>query len=223
METGIILDFLSNLKENNNRDWFQEHKKDYEEAKAAMLGLIQKLIDEISVFDSSVGSLDPKQCLFRIYRDVRFSKNKEPYKTNMGGFLVMGGRKSGNAGYYLHLEPGNSFVGGGIHRPEPKQLKAIRDEIAYSGGELVSIIESKKFKRYFSKIEGESLVRPPKGFDQDSEYLDLLKMKSFTVFKPLENSILLKEDFVENIVSVFKAMVPFNGFLNGAFKIYFSS
>lgn len=219
MKTRIILDFLSNLNKNNNRDWFQENKKDYEKAKAEMLHLIQRLIDEVSNFDSTVGQLEPKQCLFRIYRDVRFSKNKEPYKTNMGGFLVMGGRKSGNAGYYLHLEPGNSFVGGGIHRPEPAQLKAIRDEISYAGSDLVSITESKDFKRFFSKIEGDTLVRPPKGFDPESEYIDLLKMKSFTVFQPLDDSILLADDFVDQIIPVFKAMVPFIGFLNGAFKV----
>ena len=219
MESRIIIDFLSNLKRNNNRDWFQEHKKDYEEARLAMLNLIQRLIEEISRFDSTIGQLEPKQCLFRIYRDVRFSKNKEPYKTNMGGFLVMGGRKSGNAGYYLHLEPGNSFVGGGIHRPEPKQLKALRDEISYAGGELVSIIESAEFKRNFSKISGDTLVRPPKGFDPDSEYIDLLKMKSFTVFQPLDDSVLLAENFIDQIVPVFKAMVPFNSFLNAAFKV----
>lgn len=219
METRVILDFLNHLQENNNRDWFQEHKQDYEEAKSAMLKLIQQLIEEISRFDPAIGQLESKQCLFRIYRDVRFSKNKDPYKNNMGGFLVMGGRKSGNAGYYLHLEPGNSFVGGGIHRPEPKQLRAIRDEISYAGGELVSIIESAEFKRKFSKISGDTLVRPPKGFDPDSEYIDLLKMKSFTVFQPLDDSILLAEDFIDQIVPVFKAMVPFNDFLNGAFKV----
>ncbi len=218
METRIILGFLNALKENNNREWFQENKKDYEEAKAEMLCIIQRLIDEISIFDSTIGSLEAKQCLFRIYRDVRFSKNKEPYKTNMGAYMVMGGRKSGNAGYYLHLEPGNSFVGGGIHNPDPKQLKAIRDEIAYAGDDLVSIVEAKDFKRFFLKIEGDSLVRPPKGFDPESKNIDLLKMKSFTVFQALDDSILMADNFTDQILPVFKAMLPFVGFLNGAFK-----
>ena len=218
MKTSKILDFLSQLQENNNRDWFQEHKKDYKEAKEAMLALIQQLIDQISRFDSSIGLLEPKQCLFRIYRDVRFSKNKEPYKNNMGGFLVMGGRNSGNAGYYLHLEPGNSFVGGGIHRPEPKQLKAIRDEISYAGGELKSVIEAKEFKNNFFTISGDSLVRPPKGYHPDSEHIELLKMKSFTVFKAIDDSFLSEEDFVDRLIPLFKAMQPFNRFFNRAFE-----
>jgi uncharacterized protein (TIGR02453 family) len=219
METRIILDFLNALKENNNRDWFQEHKKDYEEAKTEMLQVIHNLINEISSFDATIGQLEAKQCLFRIYRDVRFSKNKEPYKTNMGAYMVRGGRKSGNAGYYLHLEPGNSFIGGGIHKPDPKQLKAIRNEIAYAGDDLVSITESKNFKHYFSEIEGDSLVRPPKGFDPESKYIDLLKLKSFTVFQPLDDSVLLADDFSDQITPVFKAMQPFLGFINAAFKI----
>jgi len=219
METRIILDFLNALKENNNRDWFQEHKKDYEEAKTEMLQVIHNLINEISSFDATIGQLEAKQCLFRIYRDVRFSKNKEPYKTNMGAYMVRGGRKSGNAGYYLHLEPGNSFIGGGIHNPDPKQLKAIRNEIAYAGDDLVSITESKNFKHYFSEIEGDSLVRPPKGFDPESKYIDLLKLKSFTVFQPLDDSVLLADDFSDQITPVFKAMQPFLGFINAAFKI----
>ena len=151
-------------------------------------------------------------------RDVCFSKNKEPYKTNMGAYLVMGGRKSGNAGYYLHLEPGSSFVGRGIHNPDPKQLKAIRDEIAYAGDNLVSITESKNFSHYFSKIEGDSLVRPPKGFDPESKYIDLLKLKSLTVFQAFDDSILLEDNFNEHIIPVFEAMQPFIGFLNVAFN-----
>ena len=218
METKVILNFLDGLKENNNRDWFQLHKKDYEAARAAMHRIIQKLITEISGFDSSVAQLEPKQCVFRIYRDVRFSPNKEPYKINMGGFLVIGGYKSGNAGYYLHLEPGNSFVGGGVHMPDPKNLKAIRDEIAYSGSELVSILESKNFKRYFSQIEGDSLVRPPKGYEPDSKYIELLKMKSFTVFYSLDDKMLFGEKFIDEIAPIFKTMNPFITFLNGAFK-----
>lgn len=218
MGTKVILDFLSELKENNNRDWFLLHKKEYETAKAAMLVIIQKLITEISGFDASVGQLEPKDCLFRIYKDVRFSKDKDPYKINMGAYIVMGGRKSGNAGYYFHLEPGNSFLGGGIYMPDPARLKAIRDEIYYSGSALSSIIDSKGFKRHFSEIEGDSLMRPPKGFNPDFEYIDLLKKKSFTVFYPLDESLLEQENLIEQIVPIFKAMLPLNDFLNAAFK-----
>ncbi|MDA3906616.1 MAG: DUF2461 domain-containing protein [Bacteroidales bacterium] len=217
MEIKIILDFLSELKNNNNRDWFQLNKDKYEEAKLAMIGLLQNLIDEAPNFDHDVGHLEPKDCLFRIYRDVRFSKNKDPYKINMGGFIAKGGRKSGNAGYYIHLEPDNSFVGGGIYNPGPKKLKAIREEIDYAGEELISITVARNFKRHFSKIEGDSLVRPPKNFDPNSKYIDILKMKSFTVFKKLDDTILARENFVDHLIPVLKSMKPFNAFLNRAF------
>lgn len=216
MGTKKIFDFLSELKENNNREWFQLHKTEYENARTAMLQITQKLIIGISEFDASVSHLDAKDCLFRIYRDVRFSKDKEPYKTNMGAFMTMGGRKSGHAGYYFHIEPGNSFLAGGIHQPDADYLKAIRNEIYYSGANLISITENKDFKRFFSKIDGDSLVRPPKGFDPDSKYIDLLKLKSFTVFYPLDDAMLAEEKIIERIVPVFKAMLPFNTFLNGA-------
>lgn len=216
MNAKIILDFLSELKENNNREWFQENKAKYEEAKESMLLLVQKLIEELGAFDKSLSALDAKQCLFRIYRDVRFSKNKEPYKNNMGGFIAVGGRKGGNAGYYLHLEPGNSFVGGGLYRPEPQILKAVRDEINYAGQELITILEQKDFKRYFPELIGESLVRPPKGYDPDSAYIDLLKMKSFTVFKSLDETVLSQDNLIEYLLPILKTMQSFNAFLNKA-------
>lgn len=216
METAVVLDFLTELKSNNNREWFALNKSKYETANKAMMSLVEKLIDEIPNFDSTVGAVDPKQSLFRIYRDVRFSASKEPYKTNMGCFIVKGGKSSGNAGYYLHLEPDNSFVGGGIHNPSPKRLKAIRDEIAYAGQDLIAIVEARNFQRHFQKISGDSLIRPPKGFEANSRYIDLLKMKSFTVFKPLDDVLLARENFIDHIVPIFKSMQVFNAFLNRA-------
>ncbi|MBN1651503.1 MAG: DUF2461 domain-containing protein [Bacteroidales bacterium] len=216
MKAKIILDFLSELKENNNRDWFQANKAKYEEAKESMLFLLQNLLEELSAFDKDLGALDAKQCLFRIYRDVRFSMNKQPYKNNMGGFIAVGGRKGGNAGYYLHIEPGNSFVGGGLYRPEPKILKAVRDEINYTGQEFISIIENKDFKHYFPELLGESLVRPPKGYDPDSAFIELLKMKSFTVLKSLDDTDLLQDNLIEYLMPIFKKMQPFNAYLNKA-------
>ncbi len=218
MNVKLILDFLSKLRENNNREWFQEHKPKYEEAKNEMLRGIASLIQEISSFDSDYIQTEPKQCLFRIYRDVRFSKNKDPYKINMGGFIVKGGRKSGNAGYYLHLEPGNSFVGGGIYGPDSAHLKAIREEIAYEGDVLQKILNTNKFKKYFSQIQGDSLVRSPKGFDPESKYIDYLKMKSFTVLYPLNKEILESDHFIERIAPIFELMKDFNDFLNRSFQ-----
>ena len=217
MDTKQILDFLSVLKRNNTREWFQDHKEEYESAKKEMLLLLQTLIEKIAVFDPSIGQLEAKNCLFRIYRDVRFSKNKEPYKTNMGGFFSIGGRKGGNAGYYIHLEPGNCFLGGGIYRPEASRLKAIRDEIAYTGADLKDIIENVTFKKYFSEIKGESLVRPPKDFEPEHEYIDFLKMKSFTVFHQFDDPVSRDSKIIDEIVPFYKVMMPFNSFLNKAF------
>jgi len=218
METTKILNFLEDLSKNNNRDWFQENKKSYENANLAMKEIVSKLISGISKFDLTVGSLDASDCLFRIYRDVRFSKNKDPYKTNMGGFIVDGGRNSGRAGYYFHLEPDNCFLGGGIYMPEAKHLKMIREEIIIAGEELITIENSMEFKKYFKKIEGDKLVRPPKAYDSESRYVEYLKMKSFTVLYPLDNEFLLKDNYIEQILLVFKAMHSLNQFINRALK-----
>lgn len=218
MKTAKILNFLEDLSKNNNREWFLENKKSYESANHAMKEIVSKLISGISKFDSTIGSLDASACLFRIYRDVRFSKNKDPYKTNMGGFIVEGGRNSGRAGYYFHLEPDNCFLGGGIYMPEAKHLKMVREEIIIAGEELITIENSKEFKKYFKKIEGDKLVRPPKGYDSESRYVEYLKMKSFTVLYPLDNEFLSEDNYIEQTLLVFKAMHSLNQFINRALK-----
>jgi uncharacterized protein (TIGR02453 family) len=216
METKFILSFLTELAENNNREWFVRNKPLYEQAHAAMVRLISELIRGMATFDSGVDKIAAKQCIFRIQRDLRFSKNKEPYKTNMGGFIVKGGRNSGNAGYYLHLEPGNSFLGGGIYLPDAVRLKAIRQEIYYSANEINAVLQAPDFKKYFDKIVGETLVRQPKGFDADFELIELIKLKSFTVLFPLDEKLLFDEHFIDEILPVFKAMKALNDFLNRA-------
>ena len=135
-----ILDFLTNLKANNNRDWFNENRNLYDDAKSDFESLINRLIPAIYNFDPDIGTLSAKQCVFRIYRDVRFSKDKSPYKTNMGGFIARGGRKGGFAGYYLHIDPQQSFIAGGMHMPPPNILKKVRQEILYNIDEFKSII-----------------------------------------------------------------------------------
>lgn len=219
MKTLQILEFLSQLKQNNNREWFQLHKGEYEQARQDMIWLTQKLIDGISQFDGAVSGLEPGKCIFRIYRDVRFSANKEPYKTNMGAYMVPGGKKSGMAGYYLHLEPGNLFLAGGAHMPEPAGLKAIRDEVYYSTPEFLKILNDSSFLRYFSGISGESLKRPPKGYDANFEQIDLLKYKSYTLLYPLNDKWLSDSDLIAKSLSVFEAMLPFNQFLNKALGV----
>jgi uncharacterized protein (TIGR02453 family) len=214
MDIKSIFNFLTDLRENNNRDWFNENKPRFENAKEDFSEVMAFLISEVFKFDSEIGNLNPKECVFRIYKDVRFSKDKLPYKTNFGGFICKGGRKSGNAGYYIHLEPGNSFIGGGIHMPPPPLLKALRQHIFENYEEFLSVVDDKDFKKAFGKVSGEKLVRPPKGYDADFEGIEYLKHKSFTVIENIDDEMATSKTFLSHVIKRFKAMKDFNGFLN---------
>jgi len=210
------IDFLKNLDKNNNREWFKENKNKYDNARGIVEDFINKLIPEINKIDPSIGMPTAKECMFRIYRDIRFSKNKLPYKTNFGGFLTKGGRKSSFAGYYLHIEPGKSFLGGGVYMPPSEKLKLIRSEIYYNLEEFESIIAAKKFKAVFGQLEGDKLVRPPQGFPADFAGIDLLKYKSYVVLHPITDDQLVAQDCLNYIAGVYNKMLPFNQFLNRA-------
>jgi len=209
-----LLKFLSDLKENNNRDWFQENKERYQIVKQNHEGFVSKIISGVSSFDSNVPLLKPSECVFRIYRDVRFSKNKEPYKTAFGAVFSQGGRKSKYAGYYLHIEPGNSFAGGGIWRPESEVLKSIRYEIYNFPEEFINVIENKEFASRFVEINGEKLKNPPKDFPPDFEHIEFLKFKSFTVGQAFTDEQIISSGFLLELMKTFQTMKPFIGFLN---------
>lgn len=213
-----ILGFLSNLQKNNYKEWFDAHKDKYLVAKTEMEILIQGIIEKFSEFDPSIADQQAKKCVYRIYRDVRFSKNKDPYKNNMGGFIVPGGKKSGKAGYYLHLEPGNSFIAGGVYMPESANLKKVREEILYNIKDFKKIIESENFIKHFGEINGEKLKRPPKGFPADFKDIELLKFKSYTVFQAVSDEDVNKEGFADSVVQVFREMKDFNQFINIAIE-----
>lgn len=206
--------FLQDLKNNNNRDWFQANKARYEEAKSEFEIIVSEIIKGISNFDNDIGLLKPNDCLFRIYRDVRFSKNKDPYKINMGAAFSKGGRKSRYAGYYLHVEPDNSFIGGGKWQPEPDVLKSIRYEIYQSPKEFKKIIENKKFVNIFGKMSGDKLKLPPKGFPQDFEEIELIKFKSYIAGATIPVNQLSQTNITPFVVDAFRQMKPFIGFLN---------
>ncbi|MFZ7122370.1 MAG: DUF2461 domain-containing protein, partial [Bacteroidota bacterium] len=160
--------FLKALKKNNNRDWFNDHKSEYENAKDNVLGFIQELVVAFSTFDSSLRGLEAKDCLFRIYRDTRFSKDKTPYKTNLGASINAGGKKSMGPGYYVHLEPGGSFIAGGIWMPPADEVKKIRQEIDYNGKDLKKILTKPSFKKAFGGLSREhALKTAPKGYPKD--------------------------------------------------------
>jgi uncharacterized protein (TIGR02453 family) len=209
------LQFLSDLKRNNDRDWFARNRKRYDEAKVNYESFVQGIIDGIALFDPIIRGLEVKSCTFRINRDIRFSSDKSVYKTNMGAFIVRGGKKNGDKfpGYYVHVEPGNSFIAGGAHIPPAPWLLSIRQKIDEYGDELVKIIKNKEFQKHFSEIEGERLKSAPKGFPKDHPYADLLKLKSFLVLRSFTDTEITSEGWSDEIIKAFRVMKPFNDFL----------
>ena len=214
---SVILDFLKQLKENNNREWFQKNKKIYETAKAEMEAFVDILIPQIAVFEPSVKYVNAKDCMFRIFRDVRFAKDKSPYKTNMGAWISKGGRKSAGPGYYLHIQPGESMLAGGVYMPEPDQLKKIRQENYYNAGEFKAILESKNEKKYFNGLsEWDKQKLPPLDFPKDFPDIDLLKYRHYTVAHMLDDKHVIEKDFSKLVIKVFGLMQPLNAFLERA-------
>ncbi|MBP6430166.1 MAG: DUF2461 domain-containing protein [Ferruginibacter sp.] len=214
------LTFLSQLNKNNNKPWFDANRKKYEAAKTDFLQLVEKTIQVIGTFDNSIITLEPKKCIFRINRDVRFSKDKSPYKNNMGASFNKGGKKIQNAGYYLHVEPGKSFIAGGIYMPMPPELNKIRQEIDYNFIDWKTIVENKPFKKIFTNgIEGiETLQRPPKGYDENNPAITYLKMKSYIASVELKNTELTDKKMLKTIETVCKQLKPMLDFLNTAIE-----
>ena len=216
------LQFLSILKENNNKPWFDANRKTYEAAKKNFAEVVQELIKGIGKFDKSIeeAQLEVKNCTFRINRDVRFSKNKDPYKTNFGASFSKGGKKAHSAGYYLHLDPSECFLAGGIWKPEPDDLKKIRIEIDYNYDEINGILTAESFKKYFPNgLDREAFtVRPPKGYDDTNPAIELIKLKSFTASSVIDSSEILKPNFTDTVLEGFKAMQPYIEFLNRAIE-----
>lgn len=210
--------FLKDLKKHNNRDWFNINKPRYEEANNEFKEFVGKLICEVAKFDKTVANLEAKDCMFRIYRDVRFSKDKSPYKTHFGAHLVAGGKKGDMmcAGYYMHLSPGECFLAGGAHMPPSEWLNAIRKEIHYNAKELKKIISAKDFKKYFGKITGEKLSSVPRGYDKTHPEIELLKHKSYLAVHNTNEKQVTSKQFLFHCAKVFKAMQPFDKFLNQA-------
>lgn len=212
------LGFLKNIKANNNREWFEKNKAAYQEAKEEYELFIDKLIKGIGKFDKKISAdMKAKDCVFRIYKDVRFSKDKTPYKTNFGASMNPGGKKSLTAGYYLHIEPGASFLAGGVYMPEPDRLNAIRQEIDYNPDPFFKILNSAAFKKYFKGLDDEGKLKTaPKGFDKDHPHLEVLKNKHFIVSYAISDKELNDAGLEATILGGFKAMHPFLEYLREA-------
>ena len=211
-----ILQFLIELSHNNNREWFHENKARYDSLRIGFEEMVGTLIEEIVKFDEDLKFLSAKECTFRIYRDIRFSPNKIPYKTHFGAYMAAnGGRKSERGGYYVHLEPNASFLSVGVWMPMPNVLKALRQSVYDNIEELNEIRESSEFSHYFNDFyDDDALKKIPTGFPKDFPEADLLKLKHYLVNYKLSNKFLSSENFIANVLTVFKAGYPFNRFFN---------
>jgi uncharacterized protein (TIGR02453 family) len=209
----ITFNFLRQLAQNNNKAWFDAHRKDYDAAKLQFEALLEDLVMNFGPVEDLIG-MSPKDFTFRINRDVRFSNDKSPYKTNMAASLGRGGKKSRRLSYYLHLQPGESFIGGGIYMPEGDQLKIIRKQMDEDPREFKKMISNKDFVKTFGGLGGDKLKTAPKGYAPDHPEIELLKHKQFLVVHLLKESDVTSAKFVQHMVSVCKAMKPFNEYFN---------
>lgn len=210
-----VIPFLSELAKNNNKPWFDENKKWFQKANNDFKKFVDELIPYLAQTDSFLNGLEAKDCVYRIYRDVRFSKDKTPYKTHFGANIAPGGRKGKKAGFYLHIDPsGESITGGGIYQPEAPMLKALRTEFYQVPEELLEILEDKNFKKFFPGLWGDKLKLAPKGFDKEFEHIDLLKYKSYVVIGTLSNKDIESNNFMQKLIEAHKAMYPLNRLLN---------
>jgi uncharacterized protein (TIGR02453 family) len=214
--------FLKDLKNNNNKPWFEKNRKVYEAAKVDFAGFIEKVIDQHSKKDPTIKNLVAKDCLFRINRDVRFAKDKSPYKSNFGASINKGGRKAENsAGYYFQVQPDRNFAGGGIWMPEPNELKKVRQEIDYNFADFKKIITAKKFKSVYGDLDRSAeflLSRVPKGYEPDNPAAPYLKLKSFVAISFFSNTDLTSKDLVKKTVAAFEALQPVIQFLNNSME-----
>ena len=210
-----LFEFLRELRANNDREWFKANKKRYDALHKAHVVIVQELINRISAFDPEIAGLEAKNCIYRIYRDIRFSNDKTPYKTHFGAYMTgVGGRTSPYGGYYLHLEPDSSFLSGGVWCPDPKMLKKLRQDIFGNIEEFVDILENKQFKQLYGGLEGEMLQRMPDGYPKDSPYEYILKHKYFVVSCEKPESFFDADNWMDKAVEDFKVLYPFNKFLN---------
>ncbi|PKL38929.1 MAG: TIGR02453 family protein [Spirochaetae bacterium HGW-Spirochaetae-1] len=210
------LNFLKNLGKNNNREWFTAHKEEYNKSRADMEEFLMYLISLVAGFDKSIEHLMPGDCMFRIYRDTRFARDKTPYKTNFGAVLSPQGNKMKPAGYYIHIEPGSCMAGGGIYHPEPAELYKVRQKIEREFPAFSAIITKKSFTKYFDGIHGDSLVNVPRGFAKDSPAAEFLKFKDLYSMALFTDREVLAPDFAKEVAKRFKAVKELNDFFRDA-------
>jgi len=210
-----ILKFLKAVGKNNNRDWFEKNKATYLKAKDSFDDFLEALHKDLVKFDEGLANMNPRKAAFRIYRDVRFSKDKRPYKTNMGAGFSPHGKMEQEPGYYLHVEPGKSFIAGGLYMPSPENLAKIRQEIDYNADRLLKILNGKKFKSLFKKglDDWDKLKTMPKGYAKDHPHIELLKNKSFIVSRTFTDAEVTNKNFSKKVVEACKEIKLLNDYL----------
>lgn len=207
-----VWNFLVELSEHNNKPWFDAHKSMYQDALADAQVFSEALITGISKFDKSVSGLTVKDCTYRIYRDLRFSLDKTPYKTHWGVYVCPQGKKSGNAGYYVHIEPGaTSMLVSGLYMPSPESLKSVREEIMCNGSYFDAAV---KASQGFSLDWNSALKRIPRGWNAEDEYSEYYKLKDFSLIKPVTRENILNDSFLEYAIAEFEKTYEFNVILN---------
>lgn len=217
MEFVSILKFLNDIKKNNNREWFEKNKPRYLQVKQNFDDFLEKIHVELLNFEPGLSGLNPKKIAFRIYRDVRFSKDKRPYKTNMGAGFSPGGKMIQEPGYYIHIEPGNSFLAAGMYMPDSANLAKVRQEIDYNPNGLLKILKDKKFKSKFDGLDEYDKVKSaPKGYAKEHPHIELLKNKSFTVSHYFSDAEVKNKNFLKEVVKLCKVVKPFNDYFKTA-------
>jgi uncharacterized protein (TIGR02453 family) len=208
-----VLKFLKGLKNHNDREWFSSHRDDYESAKACFETLVAELIGGIGEF-SDVGSATPAECIFRIYRDIRFSPNKLPYKSHMGAVIGPHGKSGIGFGYYVHIQPGGeSIIAGGMHMPSSQQLTKFRGAISRDAAGFRKIVERREFKECFGAVAGDKLKTTPQGFSKEHPQIELLRMKEILAIKGWTDAEVSSKDFPGMVIDAAKAMKPFLDYL----------
>lgn len=217
MVNSSTIEFLEDLAANNNREWFHENKKRYASAKADLEDMVASLLKEIATVQD-LGNTQPKDCIFRINRDIRFSKDKSPYKQWFSAAIGLGGRHSGKVDYYIHLQPGNeTFLGAGMWSPTPSQLAKYRQEVDYNSDELKKIIHRPDFREFFPEIHGETMKTSPKGYSKDHAEIELLRRKQLFFSHRFSDKEVVSENFVATIMKGVVLIKPFCDFLNFIF------
>lgn len=221
MITKEALQFLADLIANNNTEWMHANKKRYENYKKDYHAFIASILAEMKPLDKTLEPLEVKNCTFRINRDIRFSKDKSPYKTNMGVWFTQNKNRKNSHGYYIHYEKGNSFIAGGVWCPEANELKQIRKEIEFFHDDLDRIVANKNFKKEFGEItrdENNMLKKAPKGYDPEHPAIEFLKMKSFTASAKIDDNLFTQPEFAKTIAEKLITLKPLNDFLMRALE-----